>query len=691
MRKFLLLALLTSIARADLPVVQQLDHCNVLAAGPYAISAPMDGYPDTVRILDLEHGRVAADLGLASTLSQMAVSPVGDWLALQVDVPKPEVVLFRLSTARRRGRFPTKTFCRLAASPQGDLLAVLESKRLALYTPDGKSVRSWSVKANSDDSVRFLDAKKVAVRGQVWNLQGQKLSPVAPPAQTRSEFSPDGRYHISHESWTDQPLRVLQGKKVLLEKTGQELNAVFSEDSRQVAVLGADLEIYSLPEAKLLRRVEGLQAESASFVGSWILGREGGPHPACFLLNAPTGQVTHLPRPGGAYPATGLTPGRLCLGSAQDHSLWLFDTAAGQPLAVVPETLPLESPFAPNGKLLLAVSRVQRSLVGLSADRAEPIWSTPIPAKGWKEDEQPERGSFSWSADGLRVLASLDLNQPLSMVVQSDTGHLIRRFSESSGLLSADGQQVGQFDYQLSVADGRRQNLRGMSRYSHVSYSPDGTMVALHGPGGFRLLKHGKPVLSIPFAKPVDAVAGVWSPDSRWLGLACSAGGRNGGGLSHLVDTQKLTMMPLARPDRISELCFSPDSRWLLSGGNSLMVSGLWKRTAGGWKLVRQIVPIPGQYEGFDAHFSPDGRILIYNTFDRLRFYSRDGGQLLGCLQIFSGQDWLAYTPSGGYDGSPGGIERLWLRGQTLQDLRPASQAPELRRPGLLARWFAPP
>lgn len=131
----------------------------------------------------------------------------------------------------------------------------------------------------------------------------------------------------------------------------------------------------------------------------------------------------------------------------------------------------------------------------------------------------------------------------------------------------------------------------------------------------------------------------------------------------------------------IYNIAFSPDGATLLV--NTTKGTALWNAKNG--KLIRPLSV------GGKAQFSPDGRLII-STGTSLKICDVRDGKLLISLELMPSQQgaapaWLAYTPDGFYDGSPGAERQLrWRVGTTLEN---ASQHTDRHRPGLLAQVWA--
>ncbi len=133
-------------------------------------------------------------------------------------------------------------------------------------------------------------------------------------------------------------------------------------------------------------------------------------------------------------------------------------------------------------------------------------------------------------------------------------------------------------------------------------------------------------------------------------------------------------------------VALSPDGTTVATSGSGKAIA-LWDVKTG--RLIRELVghAHPPQ----SAAFSADGRILVSGgDYRTTKVWEVATGRLLATMVTFSESrpgtavdDWLAYTPDGFYEGSPG-IDRYlaWRVGDDLQDAD--SLGPRLHRPDRL-------
>ncbi len=135
--------------------------------------------------------------------------------------------------------------------------------------------------------------------------------------------------------------------------------------------------------------------------------------------------------------------------------------------------------------------------------------------------------------------------------------------------------------------------------------------------------------------------------------------------------------------DSVYCVALSPDGRQVLTQDSIRVI--LWDAETGG-KLR--------QFEGHSAApawlaLNSDGRLVLTGSHDgTVCIWDAEAARKSVHLYSFrEGADWLAVTPEGYYDGSPGGRARLTYRIDGRLNVIPADE--DLYRPGLLGRVLA--
>lgn len=131
---------------------------------------------------------------------------------------------------------------------------------------------------------------------------------------------------------------------------------------------------------------------------------------------------------------------------------------------------------------------------------------------------------------------------------------------------------------------------------------------------------------------------------------------------------------------------FSPDGRMLL--GMMRQTPIVWD-VATGKVLSHFETDEPTAAEIKSAQFSSDGQTIIIRSSDgSVRIWSVSTSELLLTSHFFDeGKEWIAITPDGLYDGSPGGIAQIFFRLSDSLTVQPASEIQKtFYYPGLLAK-----
>ena len=111
----------------------------------------------------------------------------------------------------------------------------------------------------------------------------------------------------------------------------------------------------------------------------------------------------------------------------------------------------------------------------------------------------------------------------------------------------------------------------------------------------------------------------------------------------------------------IDAIAFSPDSRLISAGGLDSIVR-VWETASG-----REVAKLAGHTLSINAlDFSPDGKTLVSGSEDgSTRLWDLATGELLlTMVSVNRGSDWLAVTPDGLFDGTPGAWNQILWRFQ---------------------------
>jgi WD40 repeat protein len=360
--------------------------------------------------------------------------------------------------------------------------------------------------------------------------------------------------------------------------------------------------------------------------------------------------------------ARGLGPGAVRLWDARTGRLLRrLGDPAHQVLAVA---------LSPDGRLVAAAGAVA------SDSGAVRLWDTETGALVWSADDHTSRAlALSFAPDG-SALATADADGLIKLrdprtgsVLRTLTGH---QSGATSVAFSGDGSTVcggggdgGAYLWETSTGHPLR-IIRPAKSLRDLTLGGPGvlnTSVALSVDGGTLLT-------CVSSADYGDPQVRVWDVRTREL------------------------RREFSRPQSAGRfLTLSPDANTLATNGTGKAIA-LWDVKTG--RLIRELVghPHPPQSSAFSA----DGRLLVSGSDYRMtKVWEVATGRLLATMVTFSesrpglaADDWLAYTPDGFYDGSPG-IDR-YLAWRVGDDLRASdSLGLRLHCPDRLEAALKPP
>lgn len=261
------------------------------------------------------------------------------------------------------------------------------------------------------------------------------------------------------------------------------------------------------------------------------------------------------------------------------------------------------------------------------ATKSAPIkdFEQPGQNKGWSSDVN----ALAWSADGRRVLSAgsgrvllLDM-EALRPLATLQLGH---DFSVFAVAFSPDGRYGFSGDGMGGV---QVWELAAARRVRTLDHGPSVRGIAL-SPDGRRLVSGGS--LHSVFGNYQDTLK-LWD----W----------STGQLLHDFGDYKKT---------VNAVRFSADGRYVLTGGDELL---LWEAQTG-----RVIHTFAGHVGDVGAvAFLPDGRrVLSAGDDGTVRLWELASGRELAQLVGFNNGEWIAATPEGYYEASPGGDAQLNVR-----------------------------
>jgi WD40 repeat protein len=327
--------------------------------------------------------------------------------------------------------------------------------------------------------------------------------------------------------------------------------------------------------------------------------------------------------------------------------------------------------FSPDGRLVASAG------AGASGTGAIRVWDTATGTPVWSADDRAGGAlAIGFAPDGA-MLATAGADGPITLR-DPRTGSVVRTLEGLEGgatslAFSGDGAIVcgGGTDEGASLWEARTGRVirkirpkRSLREFIHPGHERLITSVALSLDGGTLVTCSGS--TSPEYG---DRQVRVW--DAR---------------------TGELRR-EFSRPQSAGRfLALSPDGQTLATNGTGKSIA-LWDVKTG--RLVRELLghPHPPQ----SAAFSADGRLLVSGAdYRTTKVWEVASGRLLATMVTFSESrpgsavdDWLAYTPDGFYEGSPG-IDR-YLAWRVGDDLRgPDSLGPRLHRPDRLEAALKP-
>lgn len=341
----------------------------------------------------------------------------------------------------------------------------------------------------------------------------------------------------------------------------------------------------------------------------------------------------------------------------------------------------LDIAFDPTGKTLAAGS----------SDKPVKIWEFAS-GKGARSLKPPltYAHSFSWSPDG-KELAALGANSAGKSEVaiwDSVSGKKLHSFGYSPACLEMNETWSPTSKIFASPYD------KGVKLWDPLSEKPIGTLaisaegtfmpMAWKPDGKFLATGTGDKILlwNISSQKKSAILAGhsgITSLDWRPQGDLIASGCNDYTVKIWNVVAKKVINTLKGHKDSIWSLVWSPDGNTLASGSIDGTVR-LWQTATG--KELFTLKKLPGEIYSVD--WSRDGRIVAAGYDDgTIILWDVSSGKKLATLVSFHGNDWVAFTPEGFFDGSPGGMASLnWRVGLTLFPVE--AYFNKFHQPGLL-------
>jgi WD40 repeat protein len=680
------------------PVLQQ-GHTSAVGSvafspdGRRILTGSRDG---TALLWDAATGtQLRAFLGHKDGVAAVAFSPDGKQIL--TGSGDGTAVLWETDTGKRLQSFTEQTgrVGAVAFRPDGKQLLTGAGHSTAVRLWDvatGRQVRRFLAPAVVTSVAFSPDGKQVLAgtrsgRALLWDaVSGEKLQTYGDhpfDADTRVAFGPDGKQILTGYSRTATAIlwETDTGKQLQTFRESVVFSVAFSPDGKYV-VTGSDNGRARLWEAATGKKLHAFQRRDAA---AEVLA----------VAFSPDGQQV----------VTG----------SNDPTASLWDTATGRSLQTYQGRLIFvrSVAFRPDGKGVLIGSgnffRPAGSLL---------LWDA-TPGRQVRVWPQPDEVfSVAFSPDGKRFLAGFGSGAAL---VDTATGNLLRALKAGGNVgtvaFGPDGKQVltGSMNGEANLWESATgKELQTFLASPEIAYDasvgmsipaalrPDGKQVltASVGPDPTAILwdaARGTQVRSFTGHKSWVSAVG-FSPD----GTQVLTGSQDGTAVLWETATGKQLQTFRGHRRRVGPVAFSPDGKKVLAGSVDATAI-LWDADSG-----KQLQRFEGHSDFVMAvAFSPDGdRVLTGSADGTARLWDvsistkdrqagstegrQAGGKEVVKLISFAGQDWLAVTPEGLFDGSLGGREKVYFRvGKGLTVLPVDRFLPDYWQPGLLAKLMA--
>lgn len=627
--------------------------------GPGRLAVTRDRAVDVV---DAETGRVLHTLeGHASPVRLALFSPEGRWLLSAGE--------FWTNPERSAFLWDARTFAQVAVlgdQPQDVHAAAFHPDGSLVATAAGRAVRLWEVPSGR---------RRAELKGVEGDVEALAFSP---DGRVLATAGWDGRVQL-YDARTGDALRTLEGH-------GDPVRAVaFSPDSKVLASAGRDdtARLWNPANGTALAVLEGHGefVESLSFTrdGHWLA--TGSPDGTARLWSVPSGRPGPVLEPGaGGILAVDCTRDLVATGTDSGAVAWWSVPSGTMVHSLEGRAAEVQSAlFDPGGQRLAVAAR----------DRTLRLWN--LVEGRLVSSVQGLVAAMAFNQDGTLLAATLDDGS--THVWNTATGDEVATIPASAESVRAlafrpDGRLVlasggGTAEVREPVGGHLVKEVKGDWRWVlDMNLSPDGSLLATAEGDRFLTvwsMEDGSRLGGIP-ESGYPASDPRFSPDGKWL-----AAGTEGGVVLWNVAAGKLTA--LAHPGQVSALAFDSGSARLATGTRDGRVA-VWDLASG----VEQAHAEAHRGDVWTVGFGPSGRVLASAGTDGLiRFLQVPSLRTLAtALAADQGDDWLATTPEGFFDGSPAGWRRVAWRLSSVRDMaEPEQFFRDFFHPGLLAEVLA--
>lgn len=479
----------------------------------------------------------------------------------------------------------------------------------AQFSPAGSRIATTS----ADGTVRLWDA-----------TTGENLLILRQPGAAGIAFDPRGtQLAVATAAASDQAVRIwdtVTGKQTgSIGGASRETRDVdYSPDGTLMAIADGDGE-NALWDARTGERLVSLGRRSPTYsIGFSTDNRQvatGGDDGVVRLWDASTG-VLLLNLPGHQGPVTNLDfspEGNLLATASTDGTtrIWDISPAGGREQLTLPghDAVVYSVDFSADGARLATSGWDSQAAIW---DAASGQLLTGLP-------EHPERiARIAFSPDGRSVATAA--YDGVVRLWDSASGHLIRKLAahgpqdidvayDSTGQTLATGGSDGTVKLWNATTGDLLAALDGHSdRVHRVAFSLDGTYVASASwDGTARLWRTSSGEHLATLAAGAGQVKSVaFSADGNYLATAHEDGAARVWSLSHPAETEKpsATLSLTGHTGTVWDVSFSPAGDLLATLGFD-GTARLWNAVTG-----QELLTIPGDNNGPDLEFSPDGRFL---------------------------------------------------------------------------------